>query len=203
MKNIELSRKRLQRLPYVESVDIKTTRIADIDDQVDLDINVKERRAGSFSIGAGFSQAQGFLFNLSLSQDNFMGTGNRVSVRFDNSKISRIYSFAYTNPYYTIDGVSRGFDISYTETDRNQADVSNFDVDQFAGSINFGIPLTEVDTVRAAFGGADIDLTISSDASDEILKFIDDNGDRYLNFSLTGSFIHDTRNRTVFADRKA
>ena len=201
LKNIELSRKRLQRLPYVESVDIKTTRIADIDDQVDLDINVKERRAGSFSIGAGFSQAQGFLFNLSLSQDNFMGTGNRVSVRFDNSKISRIYSFAYTNPYYTIDGVSRGFDISYTETDRNQADVSNFDADQFAGSINFGIPLTEVDTVRAAFGGADIDLTISSDASDEILKFIDDNGDRYLNFSLTGSFIHDTRNRTVFADR--
>ncbi len=201
LKNIELSRKRLQRLPYVESVDIKTTQVANIDDQVDLDINIKERRAGSFSVGAGFSQAQGLLFNLSLSQDNFMGTGNRVSVRFDNSRISQIYSFSYTNPYFTIDGVSLGLNISYTETDRNQADVSNFKADQFSGSINSGIPLTEVDTLRVAFGGADIDLTASSDASDEVLKFIDDNGSRYLNFSLTGSFIHDTRNRTVFADR--
>ena len=154
LKNIDLSRRRLERLSYVESVDIKTERVSGIDDLVDLDITIKERLSGSFAIGAGFSQAQGLLFNLSLTQDNFLGTGRKVGIRFDNSAANTIYSFSYTNPYYTIDGVSRGFSLSYSETDAAEANVSDYFADQFAGNVNYGIPLTEVDTVRAS-GGVD------------------------------------------------
>ncbi len=201
LKNIELSRRRLERLSYVESVDIKTERVPDVEDQVDLDISVTERLAGTFSVGAGFSQSQGVLFNMALTMDNFLGTGKQVGVRLDNSRVNRIYSFSYTNPYYTIDGVSRGISISYTETDAREARISDYGANQFSASLNYGIPLTEENTVRTAFGAENIDITTTSNTPDEILEFIDDNGKEYTNFSLTGSFIHDTRNRTVFADQ--
>ena len=201
LKNIELSRRRLERLPYVESVDVKTERVTGVEDQVDLDISVTERLAGSFSVGAGFSQSQGILFNLALTMDNFLGTGKKVGVRVDNSKVNTIYSFSYTNPYYTIDGVSRGISLSYTETDAEEADISDFNADQFSASLNYGIPLTEENTVRLAVGAENIDISTTSNTPEEIFDFIDDNGNKYTNFSLTGSFIHDTRNRTVFADQ--
>jgi outer membrane protein insertion porin family len=200
LKNIELSKRRLERLSYVESVDIKTQRVPEIADQVDLDITVKERLAGTFSVGAGYSQSQGALFNLALTMDNFIGTGKQVGVRVDNSKINTIYSFSYTNPYYTIDGISRGVSISYTETDANEADISDYNADQFAASINYGIPLTEVNTIRAAAQVEHIRISTTSQTPDEIIDFLEDNGHKFTDFSLTGSFIHDTRNRTVFAD---
>lgn len=201
LRNIDQSRRRLQRLPYVETVDIKTSRVPAADDLVDLDITVKERLSGNFAIGAGFSQAQGILFNLSLSQENFLGSGKRVAIRFDNSRVSRVYSFSYTNPFYTIDGVSRGFNLSYTETDAEEADISNYSADQGKASINYGIPLTEDDSLRAAVAVEHIKIKTGTDTAREVLEFLDDNGDKYLDFSLQGGFIHDTRNRTIFADR--
>lgn len=201
LKNINLSRRRLERLPFVESVDIKTTRVAGVDDLVDLDVTIKERLSGAFSVGAGFSQSQGILFNLSLTQDNFLGTGKKVGIRVDNSRVNTIYSFSYTNPFYTIDGVSRGFSVSYTDTEAGQANISDYNADQLAANLNYGIPLTEVDTVRLAGGIDDIKIFTTSETPDEILDFLDEEGNRYTNFKLSGSFIHDTRNRTVFADR--
>ena len=201
LRNINLSRRRLERLPFVESVDIKTKRVPGVDDLVDLDISIKERLSGAFSIGAGFSQAQGILFNLSLTQDNFLGTGKKVGIRVDNSRVNTIYSFSYTNPFYTIDGVSRGFSISYTDTEAGQANISDYNADQLAANLNYGIPLTEVDTLRAAGGIDDIRIFTTSETPDEILAFLAKEGDKYTNFSFSGSFIHDTRNRTVFADR--
>ncbi|MCP4408971.1 MAG: outer membrane protein assembly factor BamA [Gammaproteobacteria bacterium] len=201
LKNINLSRRRLERLPFVESVDIKTKRVSGIDDLVDLDITISERLSGSFSVGAGFSQSQGVLFNLGLTQDNFLGTGKKVSIRVDNSRVNTIYSFSYTNPFHTIDGVSRGFSVSYTETEAGQARISDYNADQLSANINYGIPLTEVDTLRASGGLENTKIFPTSNTPDEILDFLDDNGDKYTNFLFTGSFIHDTRNRTVFADR--
>lgn len=201
LKNIELSKRRLERLSYVESVDIKTERVPGIEDQVDLDISVTERLAGSFSVGAGFSQSQGLLFNLALTMDNFIGTGKQVGVRVDNSRVNTIYSLSYTNPYYTIDGVSRGISLSYTETDADRADISDFNADQFSASINYGIPLTEENTVRAAIGAENIDISTTDRTPEEISQFLVENGNEYTNFLVNGSFIHDNRNRTVFADQ--
>jgi outer membrane protein insertion porin family len=201
LNNINLSRRRLERLPFVESVDIQTRRVPGIDDLVDLDISITERLSGAFTVGAGFSQSQGILFNLSLTQDNFLGTGKKVGIRVDNSRVNRIYSFSYTNPFYTIDGVSRGFSVSYTETNASQARISDYNADQLSANINYGIPLTEVDTLRFSGGVEDIKIFPNANTPDEILSFLDDNGDKYINFPLSASFIHDTRNRTVFADR--
>lgn len=201
LSDIELSRQRVQRLPYVESVEINTERVPGVDDMVDLNVSVKERLAGNFAIGAGYSQSQGFLFNLALTQDNFLGTGKRVGIRFDNSDFNTIYSFTYTNPYYTIDGVSRGFSVNYTETDAAEANISDYSAEQLGANITYGIPFSEFDTLRASGGYRDVSIGTTINTPPEIRDFLDDNGDEYNIFQLSSSLIHDTRNRTVFADR--
>jgi outer membrane protein insertion porin family len=201
LSDIGLSRQRIQRLPYVESVEISTERVPGVSDMVDLNVEIVERLAGNFAIGAGYSQSQGFLFNLSVTQDNFLGTGKRVGIRFDNSDFNTVYSLTYTNPYYTIDGVSRGFSVSYTKTDAAELDISDYDADQLGASVIYGIPFSEFDTVHASAGYEKIKVGASLNTPQEIFDFIAANGNDYDIFNLTGGVVHDTRNRTVFADR--
>ena len=103
-ENVERSKTRLERLPYVEEAEITAEPVAGTPYQVDLKVTVKERSSNQFRIGAGYSQSQGVLFNVNLNQDNFMGTGKQLDVNFDNSKVNKNYSLNYTNPYYTPDG---------------------------------------------------------------------------------------------------
>lgn len=201
LSKIDLSRQRLQRLSFVESVQFETRRVPGSDDLVDLEVTVKERKSGSFAIGIGYSQAQGVLFNLSLSEDNFLGTGKRVSARFDNSRVTQIYSLSYTNPYFTVDGISAGFNISYTSIDAQQANVSNYATDRFDVGLNVGVPLTEWDTFRAAVDTEWIRVKTRDDTPREIHDFLARNGDTYLDFPLVLSLVHDSRDRSLFATR--
>lgn len=118
---IKRSRIRLQRLRYISSVDTKYSKVADNPELLDLNVSVTERFSGNFSVGAGYSQDQGALLNFGLTHDNIFGTGNRVSITFNNNKAQEQYEFSYTNPYYTEDGISRGFSAVYSQTDSAEA----------------------------------------------------------------------------------
>lgn len=198
---IEASRGRIQRLGFVEAVEIDTVQIPDEDDIVDLNVIVTERLAGSFSIGAGLSDSQGVVVTTSVSQDNFLGTGKQVSFRINTSKVNTIYDVSYSDPYYTIDGVSRGFGFSYISTDAEEADISDFDSDQFSLRANYGIPLTEVDRVSVVGDVRTTEITTNTNISDEIQEFLDDNGRDFLNFNIAGNYTHDSRNRRIFGTK--
>ncbi len=200
-ENVEASRRRIQRLSYVETVEIDTKRIPGIDDFVDLDIAIEERLAGSFNIGAGFSDSQGVVASASVSQENFLGTGKTVSFRINTSSVNTVYDLNYINPFYTIDGVSRGFGFSFISTEADEADISDFDTDQFAVRINYGIPLTENDRIGATLQLQNTDVGTSGNTPLEIIDFIDDNGDSYTNLLLNTNYAHDTRNRSLFPNR--
>ena len=198
---IESSRQRIQRLAFVENVDIETVRLPGEDDFVDINITVTERLAGSFSIGAGFSDSQGPVVTTSVSQDNFLGTGKQVSFRINTSAVNTVYDFSYSDPYYTIDGVSRGFGFSYIATDAEEADISDFDSDQFSIRANYGVPLTEVDRISVIGDIRTTQITTSSTSSDEVVSFLDDNGNDFVNLNLTGIYTHDSRNRRTFGTK--
>jgi outer membrane protein insertion porin family len=197
--NVDRSRVRLQRLAFVESVNIETRRVPGQEDQIDLDISVTERLSGSFTIGVGYAQSEGVLFNLGLSQDNFFGTGNRVSIAFNNSSVNRVYSLSYLNPYYTMNGVSRGFNIFYRETDAAEADIARYATNRFGGNVSYGIPLTEYDTFRISPGYERVEVLTSEFTPAEITDFLARNGNDFDVYTLETSFTHDTRDRTVFA----
>ena len=159
---IDRSRIRLQRLTYFETVEVETPAVPGTDDQVDIILTVSERAAGSFTVGLGFSQVQGLIASLSIQQDNFIGSGKRLGLGISYSKIIKSINVSYDNPYWTDDGVSRGFFVRYQEFDQGRANISTFTSSEVGFGVNFGIPITEIDFLRSGFGFRNSQLNIGA-----------------------------------------
>ena len=198
---LERSKIRLQRLAFIEAVEFETRPVAGTDNQIDIDVTVTERLSGSFNIGAGFSQAQGLLFNVGLTQENLMGTGQALSVNVNTDRANTVYSVTHTDPFITPDGISRTVSASYRERDAAQEEIANYLSNSWGVNLSYGIPMSEVNTLRLGVGFNAIDLKIGVSPSLDVVEFIAKNGNSFDNFSLTASYSHDTRNRTVFATR--
>jgi outer membrane protein insertion porin family len=157
---IDRSKIRLQRLTYYESVEVETPAVPGTDDQVDIILTVSERAAGSFTVGLGFSQVQGLIASLSIQQDNFIGSGKRMGLGLSYSKIIKSINVTYDNPYWTVDGVSRGFFARFQEFNQGRANISTFTSSEWAVGVNFGIPITEVSFLRSGMGFRSSQLNI-------------------------------------------
>ncbi len=198
---LERSKIRIQRLSYIEEVELETRPVPGTDNQMDIDVTVTERLSGSFNIGAGFSQAQGLLFNVGLTQENLMGTGQSLSLNVNTDRANTVYSISHTDPYATVDGISRTISASYRKRDAAEEDIANYLSNSYGVNLSYGIPLSEVNTLRLGIGFNSIDLKVGSSPSLDVIEFIYKNGNNFDNFVFTASFSHDTRNRTVFATR--
>jgi outer membrane protein insertion porin family len=204
---IDRSKIRLQRLTYFESVNIETPAVPGTDDQIDVIVTIAERAAGSFSVGLGYSQIQGLIASLSVQQDNFLGSGKRVGLALSHSSIISSFSVNYDNPYWTEDGVSRGFYLRYQEYDQAGANISGFTSTEAALGMSFGLPLTEVDYVRAGLGFRQTDLNIGQYFRE--LEFLDEEGNiRCDDFNDNGIcpeayFIVPTVSRTTWPETPA
>jgi outer membrane protein insertion porin family len=159
---IDRSRVRMQRLTYFETVEVETPPVPGTDDQVDVIVTVSERPAGSFTVGLGYSQVQGLIASLSIQQDNFIGSGKRLGLGLSHSSIISSLSLSYDNPYWTDDGVSRGFYARYQEFDQGAANISTFTSSEWALGVNFGVPITEVDYLRSGLGFRSSQLNIGT-----------------------------------------
>ncbi|MCF7985759.1 MAG: outer membrane protein assembly factor BamA [Thiohalocapsa sp.] len=194
---VKRSRERLQRLGYFEDVNIETPAVPGSADQVDVDVTVKEKPSGNLMAGVGFSQDQGLIFNTSISQNNFLGTGKRVAFAFNSSRTNQFYQLAYTNPYYTIDGISRGFDLSYRTTDFDRLIGADFSTDVGRAAVNFSLPLS--DTSRAGLGFYYQNTRFfAGERSPLAQDFVADNGDQFNDFFLTASYVNDSRDSAIF-----
>ena len=165
---VDLSRLRLQRLGFFEEVNIETPKVPGTDDQVDVIVSVKEAPSGSFSVGVGFSQVQGLIGTLSVSQDNFLGSGKSIGLNIQVSDISKQFSVNYTNPYWTDSGISRGFFLSYREFNPGEANISTFTTSSAAAGVNFGFPITEVDRIGISGSARTTDISIGDFAFETI-----------------------------------
>lgn len=156
-EKIDLSKVRLERTGFFKTVDIKPARIPNVPDQVDLNVNVEEQHSGTSTLAVGFSQSGGITFQAGLSQTNFLGTGNSVSVDLSRSETQDYYNLSVTDPYFTIDGVRRGYNMYYRKTKLDDDyNVNNYVTDSFGGGISFGYPIDENQSISA---GLNIDQT--------------------------------------------
>lgn len=154
-EKIKLSRNRVDRLGYFKEVTMDTTEVPGSYDQVDLTITVSEKPTGSISFGAGFSSADGIGLSFGFKQDNAFGSGNSLGIELNTSKQNRVLVFNTTNPYFTEDGVSRTIDI-YQRNTKPYVDLNSYAIETTGGSVRFGVPFTEFDTV---FFGLGLDQT--------------------------------------------
>ena len=207
-KDIERSKTRLQRLDYLESVNLETPAVPGASDQVDANFTVVERPSGSLMFGIGYGQESGILLNASVTQNNFLGTGNQLSLVLNNSDSGQNYNISYNNPYYTPDGVSRGFRVFYREIDSSETNTADYILNSYGAQVTFGFPLNEFDTLRLSPGyehlwidtfGCGTDEPITSNRTPpEICEYLRQNGDTYNEFKLNASWARDSRNRVIF-----
>ncbi|HSR64140.1 MAG TPA: outer membrane protein assembly factor BamA, partial [Xanthomonadaceae bacterium] len=149
---IDRSKIRLQRLGYFETVDVENQPVPGTNDQVDVVFNVKETTSGSFIFGLGYGQLGGLTTSIQVSQNNFLGSGNRVAVEAQRNRYMQRYSFSFTDPYFTDEGLSLGYNLWYREFDNSNFNTASYNTTSGAAQVVLGLPITENDTVTALFG---------------------------------------------------
>jgi outer membrane protein insertion porin family len=149
---IDRSKIRLQRLGYFETVDVDNQQVPGSNDQVDVVFTVKETTSGSFVFGLGFSQLTGITTSIQLSQNNFLGSGNRVSVEAQRNSYLQQYAFSFLNPYFTDEGMSLGYNLTWREFDNSNFNTAQYSTTNRSAQLVAGLPITENDTVSAQFG---------------------------------------------------
>ncbi len=165
---IQQSKQQLERLGFFSSVNVETQPVAGNPDLIDVNYKVEEQPSGSISASVGYSQASGIVYGASLSQNNFLGTGNQVSVGANKSDYRTSYNFSYLNPYYTLDGVSRGFNLFYRETDFEKADfdISSYATDALGFNLTYGYPVTRNSRLSFSIGFDNTKVKTNSDPNE-------------------------------------
>lgn len=194
-EQIEQSRVRLERLGFFKQVDVETQSVPGTNDQIDVTYSVEEQPSGNVTASIGYSQSDGLLLGGSISQNNFLGTGNQVSVGLNRSDVSNLYSFSFLDPYFTVDGVSRGYDIYYRTYDYDDSDISSYAADTFGGNVRFGYPLSETQSINFSVGVDGTDITTGSATPEVILDYLASEGERFTNFKTSLGWSQSELNR--------
>ncbi|SFH95667.1 outer membrane protein assembly factor BamA [Modicisalibacter xianhensis] len=194
---ISQSKQRLERLGFFRQVDVETRPVAGEPDQVDVTYNVEEQPSGSISASIGYSQSAGVIYGASLSQKNFLGTGNRVNVGAQRSDTYTNLNFGFTDPYWTLDGVSRGYNLFYRETDYEDSDISTYSTDSYGGSIDFGYPINDLSRLNFGVGLEDLSIETYNDTPAEIIGYVDSQGNDAMSYKLTASWTRNNLNRGI------
>lgn len=194
---IEFSKTRLERLGFFKTVDVETVPVPGTDDQVDVNYSVEEQTTGSLSASVGYSQTSGAILGANISENNFFGSGKRVSIGANVSDSIKSANFSYLDPYFTVDGVSRGFSLFARETDFEDQDISSYLLDEYGGKLTFGYPTDNITRLNFGLGYTLSKVQTGRFTSLEVEDFIAEEGDHFNNYYLFGSWRRSTLNRGI------
>ncbi len=200
-EKVALSRTRVDRLGYFTDVAVETPAVQGTTDQVDVNITVTERPTGAVLLGAGFGSGEGVILSGSISQQNIFGSGKHISVGLNTSKINTTYSLSYTDPYYTVDGVSRGFDLYHREIDAANSGLGNYRTKTLGGGVRFGVPVTEVDTIHYGLGYEYTTIDTFVDSPLIYLDYVREFGSRNDAILGTVGWTRDSRDSVIYPTR--
>ena len=170
---IRRSKGRLSRLGIFASVQIETPPVAGTTDQVDMKVIVSERDTGSILVSAGYSDEDGPLFGVEFTQRNLLGIGRHLSVKVNDSDAVDSATIAYTNPYHTPDGISRGFTLTTSKVDADEVDTASYVLNTSAVGVLYKIPIAETNTVNLGLSFERLELDKPSGTPASFAKLID------------------------------
>jgi len=196
---IKKSKQRIDKLDFFSEVNIETQPVTGSNDQLDLNLNVEEKPTGNFQIGAGFSNGEGITLLAGVTQSNLFGTGNSLSTQINTSKINQTLSVSYTNPYYTDDGISRGFDAFRRRTDGTTTSISQFTSETYGGGVRFGVPINDDESFQYGLSLEDTRLALNSGSPQQFIDYVNTFGTHNQNVLGTIGWTRDTRDSGVYA----
>ena len=198
---IEHSKVRLERLGFFKEVNVENIPVAGTNDQIDVVYTVEEQPSGSVNASIGYAQGTGAIVGANLSENNFLGTGKQVGIGINKSTYQSSLSFSYSEPYFTVDGVSVGYSVYARETDYDEINVASFSTNTYGANVNWSYPVSEVERIGWGLGYENLDLKTGSFASKEISDFVNENGNNFDVVSFNVNWIRSTLNRGIFATR--
>jgi outer membrane protein insertion porin family len=198
-EKINRSRERLNRLGYFNEVNIETPSVTGTTDQVDVNVSVSEKSTGSVQLGAGFSPSEGLVLSGSISQANVFGTGNRLAAQVNTGSVNTVYSLSFTNPYYTVDGISLGYDLYRRDVDSSSVDNTGYFQNSTYGlGMRFGVPVNERDFISAGLTYENSDVTVDNTSPLQWQNFVRDYGNQNDTVRVDLSWARETRNSFLF-----
>jgi len=197
---IEQSKSRLEQLGFFKGVNVETPKVPGSDDLIDVNYNVEEQPSGSLNLSIGYSSSDGMIIGSSVSQNNFMGTGKKMSTSVNKTDAVTSLNLSFSNPYYTVDGISRGYSLFYSQTDFSElTSFSDYNTDTYGGRTNFGFPINSRERLSFSVEASRTLMEAkTSGIPEEILGFIDDQGDDFVEVTLGSSWSWTTLNRGLF-----
>jgi len=193
-EKIKISQRHLQRLGYFDQVSIHAVPVPGADDLVDISVEVRERSTGSISLGGGYSNEYGLFVTLAYAERNAFGSGSDISASYDNSQATTTYALSYTNPYYTLNGISRTLELHSRTTDTTQTQTGGYIMQADGFGVNYGIPISDDRTVGIGIGYERVGITTTSTSGDTVNAYVSANGDTDYLLRSTLSWSQDTLN---------
>jgi outer membrane protein insertion porin family len=198
-EKIEAGKNRLNQLGFFKTVNVDTPAIPGSADTIDVNYDVEEQLNGSLNFNIGYAGGSGMILGASVSQNNFLGSGNRMSLSVQKNSTTQSYNFSFQDPYYTIDGVSRGFNLFYQETDYNaQSTVSDYSTNTRGGNVVFGYPISTRQRLSMSWGYTNTHMFEGSTVPAEIVSFLDTQGDTFDEYSLGFNWRFNGLNKGMF-----
>lgn len=197
-QKIQKSKQRVDKLNFFGEVNIETPPVQGTKDQVDLNVSVKEKPTGSFNVGAGVSSSQGVVLTAGVTQSNLFGTGKQLSTQVNTSQINQVYSINYTNPYYTDDGVSRGFDLYQRNLDTTSTSISPYKSYTSGGGVRFGFPIAEDETMHYGLSVEQSTYELTSNSPLQFQNYVNTFGSTTDNLLGTIGWSRDSRDSAIY-----
>lgn len=196
---INQSKLRVDRLNYFNAVNIETPAVPNATDQIDVNVEVKEKATGAVMFGAGYSNMEGLILSGSVAQDNIFGTGKFVNLMVNTGSVNKTYSLSYTDPYFTRHGITGGFDIyKRVLNTRSLSSVSTFNTDTTGAGLRFGIPLNENDSIMTGLGIENTKIDLGPNSPQRNIDFVQKFGSSTINIPLTLSWRRDGRDSAIW-----
>lgn len=195
---VALSKQRIDKLGYFQEVTVDTPPVPGTADQVDVNVNVAEKPTGNIMLGVGFSSTEKLVLSGSVSQQNVFGSGKHAAVQLNTGKINRVLSLSYTDPYFTVDGISQGFDLYHRTMNPLSLSVGKYQTKSTGGGIRWGFPIAEKEVLSLGVGVDHTHVTTYSDSPKRYLDFVRQFGNANLTVPLTVGWFSDGKDSFIY-----
>ena len=196
------SKQRIDKLGYFSDVQVDTPAVQGTTDQVDVEVKLTERATGNLTAGIGYSSAEKVILSAGVSQSNIFGTGNALSFQLSTGSINQVYSLSYTNPYYTDDGVSRGFDVYKRKVNAaNLGTVGSYNTSTIGTGVRFGVPVTEYDTINYGLAFERTEIGLLANTPQRYVHFVNEFGSEADSYLGTVGWARDKRDSVIYTTR--
>lgn len=203
---LEESKRRLNLLPYLKDTEMSVVPVEGTSDQVDVKYKVTENNSAELSGRVGYSTAQHVILGAGVNQKNFLGTGKTIGLNVETSRYQRFYGASYTDPYFTIDGISRSVNISASRIDPGQANLTkSYTMNEYDLSDTYSIPFGQeenaINRLELGYGYQNTLITFANsptNVSSIVADFAARHGRHFQQFELMTGLSRDTRDKAIF-----